>query len=152
MNCFVIMPFAVDFDDVYALIKATVEGATERAQGRCFRLDEARPAGRITERLVAQLHAADLCIADITGLSPNVMWELGYAMALRKPTLAIIQGETSLPFDIHDLQSGKQYVPVRECEPLLENLYGALSSTLSRTPPISQVASRLPLRCTVMPI
>ena len=49
MNCFVIMPFAADFDDVYAVIKATVETAAVDIEGRCFRLDESRPAGRITD-------------------------------------------------------------------------------------------------------
>ena len=42
MNCFVIMPFAEDFDDVYGVIKQAVESATAN-NGRCFRLDEARP-------------------------------------------------------------------------------------------------------------
>ncbi|HMV64206.1 MAG TPA: nucleoside 2-deoxyribosyltransferase [Rhodocyclaceae bacterium] len=105
MNCFVIMPFATDFDDVYAVIKATVEGSTTDAKGRCFRLDESRPAGRITDRLLAELRSATICIADLTENKPNVMWELGFAMALEKPVIIVTQSVATLPFDIKDMQS-----------------------------------------------
>lgn len=105
MNCFVIMPFAADFDDVYSVIKATVEGAATEAKGRCFRLDESRPAGRITDRLLTELRSATICIADLTENKPNVMWELGFAMALGKPTILVTQDLAALPFDIKDMQS-----------------------------------------------
>ena len=105
MNCFVIMPFASDFEDVYTVIKSTVENAVSEKKGRCFRLDESRPAGRITDRLLAELRSATVCIADLTESKPNVMWELGFAMALNKPTIIITQNVASLPFDIKDMQS-----------------------------------------------
>jgi hypothetical protein len=105
VNCFVIMPFATDFDDVYAVIKATVESSTTDAKGRCFRLDESRPAGRITDRLLTELRSATICIADLTENKPNVMWELGFAMALEKPVIIVTQSVATLPFDIKDMQS-----------------------------------------------
>jgi hypothetical protein len=103
MNCFVIMPFDEEFDDVYSSVKASVEEAAP-AGCRCLRLDESRPAGNITQRLVSELKVASFCVADLTGLRPNVMWELGYVMALTKPTLVITQDKASLPFDVFDLQ------------------------------------------------
>jgi hypothetical protein len=60
------MRFAADFEDVYAVIKATVESSVGAKKGRCFRLDESRPAGRITDRLLAELRSATICIADLT--------------------------------------------------------------------------------------
>lgn len=105
MNCFVIMPFAPEFDDVYETIKSSVESITPDKVGRCFRLDESRPAGRITDRLLAELRSATLCVADITGSKPNVMWEVGFAMALKKPTIIITQELGKLPFDIKDMQT-----------------------------------------------
>lgn len=105
MNCFVIMPFAEDFDDVYGAIKQAVESAMPSSSGRCFRLDEARPAGRITDRLLGELRSATICIADITGTKPNVMWELGFAMALGKPVIVVTQSLSDLPFDIRDMQT-----------------------------------------------
>jgi hypothetical protein len=105
VNCFVIMPFDREFEDVYATIKSSVESATASASGRCFRLDESQPAGRITDRLLRELESASVCIADLTGNKPNVMWELGYAMALGRPAIIITQRLSDLPFDIRDMQS-----------------------------------------------
>lgn len=105
MNCFVIMPFAADFDDVYESIKSGVEGALATSGGRCFRLDESRPAGRITDRLLTELQSASLCVADLTGARPNVMWETGYAMALGKPLIIVTQNMQDVPFDLKDMQS-----------------------------------------------
>lgn len=105
MNCFVIMPFDHDFDDVHAAIKVGVEAALASHGGKCFRLDESRPAGRITGRLLNELSSASLCIADLTGNRPNVMWETGYAMALGKPTIVITQELEQLPFDLKDMQT-----------------------------------------------
>ena len=99
------MPFAADFDDVYAVIKSTVENAVGDTKGRCFRLDESRPAGRITDRLLTELRSATICVADLTENKPNVMWELGFAMALEKPTIIVTQSVATLPFDIKDMQS-----------------------------------------------
>jgi hypothetical protein len=104
MTTFVIMPFKPEFDDVYAAIKQTVEAATTGANS-CFRSDEMRPAGRITDRMLGHLQSADLCIADVSGNNPNVMWELGYVMALQKPTIVITQKIADLPFDLRDMQS-----------------------------------------------
>jgi hypothetical protein len=105
INCFVIMPFDESFDDVYDTIQNTVENAIEHPSVHCFRLDESRPAGRITDRLLAELKSAFFCVADLTGNKPNVMWELGYAMALGRPVIIVTQQLVNLPFDIHDMQS-----------------------------------------------
>src|SRR5262249_55045769 len=64
-----------------------------------------RPAGRITDRLVEEIHSASLCVADLTGGKPNVMWEVGYAMALGKPTIIITQESGELPFDIRVMET-----------------------------------------------
>lgn len=129
MNCFVIMPFAADFDDVYAVIKSTVESAASDLRGRCFRLDEARPAGRITDRLLTELRSATVCVADLTENKPNVMWELGFAMALEKPTIIITQNVSALPFDIKDMQS-IEYKRTRLSATLASPLKRSLLDTL----------------------
>jgi nucleoside 2-deoxyribosyltransferase len=99
------MPFAPEFDDVYATIRASVEGVSREDSLRCFRLDESRPAGRITDRLLQEIQSASLCIADLTGNKPNVMWEVGYAMALGRPTIIVTQDKGEMPFDIRDMET-----------------------------------------------
>lgn len=104
MQCFVIMPFARAFDDVYDTIKAAASTAVAGETLNCFRLDEVQGAGRISDDLIAAIQHSDLCIADLSGNNPNVLWEVGYAMALSKPIVFISQDLKGLPFDIKDMR------------------------------------------------
>jgi nucleoside 2-deoxyribosyltransferase len=99
------MPFAKEFADVYAVIRSAVTAGISGETVTCRRLDEIRGAGRISDDLVRELSEATVCIADITGCNPNVMWEVGYALALQKPTLLLTQDISHLPFDIKDMRT-----------------------------------------------
>jgi hypothetical protein len=105
MKCFVIMPFATEFDDVYEAIRTAVETSVPGEQIRCYRLDEIKGAGRITDDLLRELQESVVCVADLSGSKPNVMWEVGYAMALKKPMLFVTQNISELPFDIKDMRT-----------------------------------------------
>jgi hypothetical protein len=133
VNCFVIMPFHQDFDDVYAAIKAGVESAVAKDGCHCFRLDEMRPAGRISSRLLKELRTATICVADLTGSRANVMWEVGFAMALSCPTILVTQALSELPFDIRDMQS-LQYDRGRLSQTLTAPLKQVVVDTLSVLP------------------
>ena len=101
MNCFLIMPYHESYDDVLHAIK---RAAAKAGDIRCHRLDEHQPGGRIVPRLVEAIESADLCIADLSGERPNVMWELGYAMSRGKHAILLTQNPGELPFDLHDVQ------------------------------------------------
>jgi len=130
VNCFVIMPFTPEFDDVYEAIRDSVIGATSSVRSRCFRLDDTKPAGRITDRLLKELNTASLCVADLTGCRPNVMWEVGFAMALNCPTIIVTQSLADLPFDIRDMQS-LEYDRKRLNHTLAQPLRAMVVDTLS---------------------
>ncbi len=58
--------------------------------------------GLVTVESVPQeIARADLIIVDLTGSDPNVMYEVGFAHALRKPVKLIIQqGSGHIPSDM----------------------------------------------------
>lgn len=56
----------------------------------------------ITQPMLTHLESDDLCIADITGTNPNVMYELGYRKGLNKPVIIITSDKDNLPFDVYD--------------------------------------------------
>lgn len=56
----------------------------------------------ITRTIVKKLFQADIVIVDISGLNPNVMFELGLRLSLPKVTIIIQSDDTTLPFDIKD--------------------------------------------------
>lgn len=69
---------------------------------RVYRADEIEHSGRITEQIIDAIRTADVVVADVTGLNPNVMWELGYAFALDKEIIITIQEIDESPFDLRE--------------------------------------------------
>ncbi len=58
----------------------------------------------ITPDILRNLIDADLVIADITDLNPNVMYELGVRHAFSKPAIALAERGGTLPFDLADMR------------------------------------------------
>lgn len=58
--------------------------------------------GSIISGIAGNLNEADLVIADLTGINPNVMYELGVRHTLRRGTIIISQDVKSLPSDLRD--------------------------------------------------
>jgi nucleoside 2-deoxyribosyltransferase len=130
MDCLAIMPFASDFDAVFAIIKVAVSNALPDEKIQCTWLKDTLAAGRITDDILNGIQHSAFCIADVSGNNPNVMWETGYAMALGKPTILIGQSVDALPFDlkIHRVLPYK----LAQLDGLADSLAKAVRETLAR--------------------
>ena len=96
-KAFVIMPFDSEFQAVYTdLIKPSLENSGYEVT----RADSLMNQQNILKDIVRQIAKADLIVAELTALNPNVFYELGIAHALRKRTLLITQSIEELPFDL----------------------------------------------------
>lgn len=60
---------------------------------------------RVSERIVGNIYAHDVVVADISDLNPNVMLELGLRLASKKPTIVIVNDGGTIPFDIRDFHA-----------------------------------------------
>lgn len=87
--------------------------------------------GSITNQIIAYLIKSDLVIANLTGLNPNVMYELAIRHSFQKPVVQICEKNTKLPFDVAD-QRTVFYVNDMYGVPLLQDsLAKAIQSALS---------------------
>ena len=98
--CFVIQPYDHGkFDRRYReIIRPAVESC-----GLCpYRVDEDFQVNVPIVAIQDKISAASLILAEITTDSPNVWFELGYALAKEKPLILICSDErtTKIPFDI----------------------------------------------------
>jgi hypothetical protein len=124
-NCFVIMPFASEFDEVYQVIRETVESHSYD----CIRADERYLIGTIMDDVNEQIERADLIVADLTGRNPNVFYEVGYAAALRKPVIQIAQSASDLPFDVRHLRTFPYSTKILGDRKLARDLSEAIRAT-----------------------
>ena len=54
----------------------------------------------INSQIFRSLHNCELAVVDLTGLRPNCLIELGYALGRNRPTVVTAREGTKLPFDI----------------------------------------------------
>ncbi len=95
--CFVIMSFSPEYEPVYHQI---IKPAAETLGLKVLRADDIYSPGVITEQIKAAIYQSVICIADVTGTNPNVLYEVGIAHTLGKPTILLTQSEEKIPFDL----------------------------------------------------
>ena len=96
-KAFVVMQFGGEYEDVY---EDVVKEVCKSYEVNALRADEVSGPGLIIADIVRDISTSQLIIADITPVNANVYFEVGYALALGKPTLLLAQKGTPLPFDV----------------------------------------------------
>jgi hypothetical protein len=100
-KAFVVMQFAEPYDTFY---REVIQNQAEAAGFEVFRMDEKAGPGVIFQDIQREIEQSKIVIAEITPPNPNVFYELGYAHALRKPTILLAQRDCKLPFDIQSFR------------------------------------------------
>lgn len=100
-TCFVIMPFAEPLEAVYR--QAILPAATGVGL-QCVRGDQ-QIGQTVMDDIVRGIEEATVCVADLTGLNPNVIFEAALAISRKKRLILITQSATdTLPFDLRTLR------------------------------------------------
>lgn len=105
-RCFVISPIGQEGTPEHKHAKDVLDLIIKPAADACGfeaqRADEVVESGRITDQMFRDIVRADLCIAVLTGLNPNVIYELAVAHTVGKPVIALAVKGQPLPFDFKD--------------------------------------------------
>ena len=96
-HVFVAMPFAPKFDDLYHF---GIAGAVKASGYLCERADMSSFTGDVMSWVQMRIATAKLIIAELTGANPNVYLEVGFAWALRIPTVLLVNSAKDLRFDV----------------------------------------------------
>lgn len=112
-NCFVLMPFGrkmlrddVEFDwDAH--YKEVVAPAIQELEMQPIRADDIFGSQPLMDRVWRGIQEAEVVVADLTGRSPNVLYELGLAHVIGKRVILLTMNPDDIPTDLG------QYVQVR---------------------------------------
>jgi hypothetical protein len=119
---FIIMPFDVEFNELYVFIKKQIE---KDSSFQVFRADDLVNQQNILKDIVQSINISDLIIADLTDLNANVFYELGLAHALRKNVILLTQDIQELPFDLRSyrvIEYSTHFSKVKELEEKLNDI------------------------------
>jgi hypothetical protein len=102
--CFVITPIGQSGSDIWnksnGLIDAVIKPVLEKLGYKVEASHQINSSGSITNQIIERLLEAELVVANLTGLNPNVMYELAVRHAKRLPVITLAEESTKLPFDI----------------------------------------------------
>lgn len=99
-SCFVIQAFdGSTYDRRY---KETIRPALLKANVDPQRADEILGLNPVIEKIETAIKSAAICVAEVSEDNPNVWLELGYALALNRPTVILCDKAVrdKLPFDV----------------------------------------------------
>ncbi len=99
-TCFVIQSFDGGMYD--RRYKETIRPALIKADVDPQRADEILGLNPVIDKIETAIESASICIAEVSEDNPNVWLELGYALALDRPTVILCDKSKrqKLPFDI----------------------------------------------------
>lgn len=139
---FVIMPFSDDFFESYELIKEHFQEEFEFSNAG----DEDNQQNILAD-IISPIYNADIILADLTGLNPNVMYELGIAHSFNKKTIVITRDEIStLPFDLKQYRTKGYTTHFKQFHDLLsyldKNFKGAVDGSVIFNNPVSDFLNK----------
>ena len=123
---FVIIPFDDKFLALYEGLKERFTDSFEFTNAGD--LDNQQ---NILKDIVVGIYSADVIIADLTGLNPNVFYELGLAHAMDKKVIIITQDIDELPFDIKSYRVNKYSMLFYEIPQLYAKLEDLLTGAIN---------------------
>ena len=87
VRALLLTPWEASYRDIHSILKQ----ALKKAGIETTSLQDLAETGLVTYAVTDTIRASDLIVADVSETNPNVLYELGFAYALRKTTLLIVR-------------------------------------------------------------
>jgi hypothetical protein len=103
-ECFILMPIGNETTPSRSVVSVLLSEIIRPVLGEMGFSDsipELPSSGAISPQTIGHLLNDKLVIADLTGLDPNVMYEVGIRHCTRLPLVILAEKGTKLPFEIH---------------------------------------------------
>jgi hypothetical protein len=125
--CFIITPIGSTDSETFrkttGLLEAVIEPVLGKLNFRALPAHYIASPGSIPKQILKHILEDKLVIANLTGLNPNVMYELAVRHAVKLPLVMMAEVGTELPFDVKDQRTifyTDNYNGVEKCKIDLE--------------------------------
>ena len=103
-KCFIACPISQEGTDTRKrsddLFNYIITPVCEKLGFKPIRIDKEYHNDKIDRKIIEYLNESELVIVDLTESNPNVFFELGYRMAIKKPLIQMMQEGGKIPFDV----------------------------------------------------
>lgn len=108
-KCFIISPIGHRHSDTRRraddIRDFVIKPAVNPLGYQVYRADDIAEPGIIIQQIINEIAEADLVIADLTDLNPNVFYELAVRHYTRRPLVTIADRNTGIPFDVNQVRT-----------------------------------------------
>jgi len=121
-TCFVIMPFADEFTEVYKTICKAVQDPS--LNFICRRADDIRRGGNIMQDILESIGKSEFVVADLTGRNANVFYELGIVHTVKEveKVIILLRENEEVPFDLTPFRNIKYSIEAEGAKGLKSKL------------------------------
>jgi len=125
---FVVMQFSEPYNSLY---EEVITEVCREFELKVIRGDDCYSEhGIILNEIIKSIVESEIIIAEITPANPNVFYELGFAHALKKPTILLAELGQKLPFDVQGYRTLFYEDSIKGKNAIIENLRKYLKSIL----------------------
>jgi hypothetical protein len=97
LRCLIIAPF----DASGKRVQDTIRRALEEIGVNVARIDDLQAGALLARAITEAIDSSDFIVVDVSRHNPNVLYELGYAHGIKKPTILIASDDAhKLPTDL----------------------------------------------------
>jgi hypothetical protein len=93
------MPFSPEYKNTY---ETAIKPACRKCSIVCHRLDDSLDMENqdMLDQINFEIHRSDIIIADMSGMNPNVFYEVGYTDGINKEVILIKDNINDIPFNL----------------------------------------------------
>lgn len=130
-EAFIVMPMSESENFSPDEVKGAIQAAAASQGIEALRADDVTGSDEITAMVRRAIHVRDIVIADVTLAKPNVYYETGYAHALKKPVVLLLDKRIADLEDVHFDIRGFRHLLYDSMTDLQEKLSNELKKLMS---------------------